>query len=61
MKRNELIETINNNNDIDYGVCENEISFLGTKIFGLTFYLRNNNKDKAINNPYKCAIDLTKM
>jgi hypothetical protein len=57
MKKSDLINRINNNFK-DFVVNETDIWFMGSYVEGLIFSLRNQNKDKNIQNPYEAALDL---
>jgi hypothetical protein len=59
MITSELINTINSSHSSDFNVDETEIRLMGKNVKGFTFFLRNDNKDNVIQNPYEVAIDLT--
>ncbi|MFD4932094.1 hypothetical protein ACFWMS_25015 [Peribacillus butanolivorans] len=58
MITSELINTINSSHSNDFNVDETEIWLMGKNVKGITFFLRNDNKDNVIKNPYEVAIDL---
>ncbi|MGF6949099.1 hypothetical protein QF028_001604 [Neobacillus sp. B4I6] len=58
MKSSHLINKINNNDSSDYKVEKELVWVMDKKSDVIMIYLRNDNRDNTIRNPYKVALDL---